>query len=68
MRSRRPLTTPRHSRSKALAALALERTQAVAGLGCHVNTGCVSPEQCRAAGGCQSAGAGVLSDETGEPE
>lgn len=68
MRSPRPVTTPRQSRSKVRAVLAAERAQAVAGLGCRINTGCLSPAQCRAAGRCLHAGSVVKVEETGEPE
>lgn len=71
MRSRRPLTTPRHSRSKArskaLAALALERTQAVAGLECRANADCLSPARCRAAGCCLGVGAALGNEKPREP-
>lgn len=65
MRSRRPLTTPRQSRSKVRAVLAAERAQPVAGMGCRANTGCFSPAQCRAAARCLAAGA-VVGGEKGE--
>lgn len=65
MRSPRPVTTPRQSRSKARNALALERMQAVAGLGCRANTGCVSPARCRAAARCLRGGVLIALDEEG---
>lgn len=68
MRSPRPVTTPRQSRSKARAALAAERTQAVAGQDCRINTGCVRPARCRAAGQCLGADVVVESGETRKPQ
>lgn len=67
MRSRRPLTTPRQSRSKVRAVLAAERAQPVAGMECRADTGCLSPAQCRAAGRCLGAGAALGNENAMEP-